>query len=226
MPEPGDNAELEIPVWDGNRFLLPGSRRPVLRTMTPRLNDRENGRLMLDVVVHGDGAAARWASEASEGSPVAVSGPARGYSIDPQARSLILAGDETAIAAISQILEALAQEVDASVYLETPRSARPALPDRPRCEVHWIDQEGDVPGGPLADEVGEVQIPESGRLWAAGEAAAMQRLRRRLFDDRGIARAQATIRGYWKHGRGGDDQGNDQGSDQGNYQGSDQAEGS
>jgi NADPH-dependent ferric siderophore reductase len=80
--------------------------------------------------------------------------------------------------------------------------------------VHWIDQEGDVPGGPLADEVGEVQIPESGRLWAAGEAAAMQRLRRRLFDDRGIARPQATIRGYWKHGRGGDDQGNDQGSDQ------------
>jgi NADPH-dependent ferric siderophore reductase len=41
-------------------------------------------------------------------------------------------------------------------------------------------------------------------VWAAGEAAAMQRIRRHLFDEREVPRAQATVRGYWKHGRRGD----------------------
>jgi NADPH-dependent ferric siderophore reductase len=37
-----------------------------------------------------------------------------------------------------------------------------------------------------------------------GEAAAMQRIRRHLFEDRGLPRSQASVRGYWKHGRSGD----------------------
>jgi NADPH-dependent ferric siderophore reductase len=38
-------------------------------------------------------------------------------------------------------------------------------------------------------------------VWAAGEAAAVQRIRSHLFVDRGLPRAHATVRGYWKHGR-------------------------
>jgi NADPH-dependent ferric siderophore reductase len=32
----------------------------------------------------------------------------------------------------------------------------------------------------------------------------VQRIRRHLFADRGLPRAQASVRGYWKHGRSGD----------------------
>jgi NADPH-dependent ferric siderophore reductase len=42
-------------------------------------------------------------------------------------------------------------------------------------------------------------------VWAAGEAAAMQRIRRHLFDEREIPRPRTWIRGYWKHGRAGDE---------------------
>jgi len=35
-------------------------------------------------------------------------------------------------------------------------------------------------------------------VWVAGEAAAVHRIRRHLFDERGLPRRQATIRGYWK----------------------------
>ena len=42
------------------------------------------------------------------------------------------------------------------------------------------------------------------RVWVAGEAAAMQSIRRHLFEDRRLPRAQASVRGYWKHGRSGD----------------------
>jgi NADPH-dependent ferric siderophore reductase len=31
-----------------------------------------------------------------------------------------------------------------------------------------------------------------------------QRIRRHLFEERGLPRPQATVRGYWKHGRAGD----------------------
>jgi NADPH-dependent ferric siderophore reductase len=41
-------------------------------------------------------------------------------------------------------------------------------------------------------------------VWAAGEAAAVQRIRRHLFEERSMARAHTTVRGYWKHGRAGD----------------------
>jgi NADPH-dependent ferric siderophore reductase len=38
-------------------------------------------------------------------------------------------------------------------------------------------------------------------VWAAGEAAAMQRIRKHLFDERNAPRDHTTVRGYWKHGR-------------------------
>jgi NADPH-dependent ferric siderophore reductase len=44
------------------------------------------------------------------------------------------------------------------------------------------------------------------RVWAAGEAAAMQRIRRHLFDERDVPRRHAVVRGYWKAGRAGDEE--------------------
>ncbi|MGH9136793.1 MAG: SIP domain-containing protein, partial [Acidimicrobiales bacterium] len=49
----------------------------------------------------------------------------------------------------------------------------------------------------------QAQLAPGARVWAAGEAAAMQRIRRHLFEERGRSRRDATVRGYWKHGRAG-----------------------
>jgi NADPH-dependent ferric siderophore reductase len=38
-------------------------------------------------------------------------------------------------------------------------------------------------------------------VWAAGEAAAMQRIRRHLFEHLGVPRSHAVVRGYWKRER-------------------------
>ncbi len=53
--------------------------------------------------------------------------------------------------------------------------------------------------------VSGVDILTGSRLWAAGEAAAMQRIRRHLFEERGWPRGAAVVRGYWKYGRAGGD---------------------
>jgi NADPH-dependent ferric siderophore reductase len=206
LPDVDRPETLEMPDWDGNRFTLPDGRRPVLRTLTPRYQDAEAGRLQLDVVVHGDGAASKWASSSGRSGRAAVSGPARGYQVDAGATALVLGGDETAIAAIGQILEALPAALDVSVLMETATAdARPALPSHPRCRVTWVEPSGPVPGAALAAELSGVELPESARLWAAGEAASMQRLRQSLFVERGVPRTRATIRGYWKHGRRGEE---------------------
>jgi NADPH-dependent ferric siderophore reductase len=84
-------------------------------------------------------------------------------------------------------------------------AARVTLPDHPRLRAEWCHLPAGAPvGEALFDAVRGTEVPPEARVWAAGEAAAVQRIRRHLFDDRGLPRAAATIRGYWKHGRRGD----------------------
>jgi NADPH-dependent ferric siderophore reductase len=170
--------------------------------LTPRTSDRDPECLQFDVAVHGEGAASRWAATAAIGSPVAVSGPARGYEVDPAMTAMVLGGDETAFAAVGQIIEQVASTVPVSLYFElAPGGQVLPVPSHPRLEVNWLRGDGRVPGGELAAALSGAQFDDGTRLWAAGEAAAMQRVRRQLHRERNISRSHAVIRGYWKWGR-------------------------
>lgn len=205
LPSPR-GQELVIPSWNGNEFLLPDGRRPTIRTFTPWRVDPEALELDLEIVIHGDGVASEWAEAAEPGDPAAISGPGRGYAIDRDAPAFLLAGDETAIPAISQLLEALPTETPVQVYIEVAHpDARLPLPDHPRATVEWRDlAPGASPGDALVAAVRGPDLVPGTRVWVAGEAEAVQRIRRYLFEDRGLPRAQASVRGYWKHGRSGD----------------------
>ena len=205
LPWPG-TQELVVPSWNGNEFLLPDGRRPAIRTLTPRRVDPETFEIELDIVIHGGGGVSEWAQAAEPGDPAAISGPGRGYAIDRDAPAFFLGGDETAIPAISQILAALPAERPVQVHIEVAHpDARIALPDHPRVTAEWCDLTPDAPSGDaLFAAVRSADLEPGIRVWVAGEAAAMQRIRRHLFEDRGLPRSQASVRGYWKHGRSGD----------------------
>jgi NADPH-dependent ferric siderophore reductase len=205
VPPPG-SSELVMPRWNGNEFLLPGGDRPTIRTLTPRRLDPAGLELDVEVVVHGGGALSAWVGAARPGVRVAVSGPGRGYDIDRGATDHLLAGDETAIPAISQLLELLPPTTRARVIVEAADpAARLPLPRHPGAEATWHDlPAGAPPGDALVDAVARTEIGLGTRVWVAGEAAAVQRIRRLLFQERGLARSQTTIRGYWKQGRSGD----------------------
>jgi NADPH-dependent ferric siderophore reductase len=202
-------AALVLPQWTGNQFVLPGGARPNIRTLTPRRFDPTGLELDVDVVIHGHGAASGWAARAAAGDEAAVSGPARGYTIDPEGGRFLLAGDETALPAVSQLLESLPAGLPVQAWIEIAApDARLTLPTRSGAAVIWLDRPTrGLPGDLLVEAVGEAELGPGVRIWAAGEAAAMQRIRRLLSETRGFPRQHATVRGYWKHGRaGGSDQ--------------------
>ncbi|MCH7789957.1 MAG: siderophore-interacting protein [Acidobacteria bacterium] len=199
---PPDGDRLVIPAWSGNQFVLPDGDRAPIRTFTPRRLDPSERELTLDIVVHEGGAASDWASSAAEGDEVAISGPGRGYEIDPTASDYLLVGDETALAAIAQLLEVFAPTTQVTVHVEiADPSARLELPPHPATTVAWHELgEGSAPGSTLVDVIAGLEEVPAG-VWIAGEAASVQKIRKNLFDERGLARARATVRGYWKLGR-------------------------
>ena len=207
LPSPG-SSELVLPAWHGNEFLLPDGNRATIRTLTPRRFDPEARELDVDIVLHdGVGAASGWAAAATPGDEAAISGPARGYVIDSDVPAFVLAGDETAIPAIGQLLEWLPAGRAVRVLIEVSvPDVRIAMPAHSDATVEWVEQAADAaPGDALVAAVRDVDIGAGTRIWAAGEAAAMQRIRRHLFEERGMSRGEATVRGYWKHGRTGGD---------------------
>lgn len=202
IPPPGPAAPL--PEWHGNEFLLPDGRRPTIRTLTPRRFDPPS--LEVWIVLHGSGAASDWAAGARPGTPAAVSGFGRGYVVPDGATSFLVAGDETALAAVSQLLEVLPSHATVAVHVEiADAAARFEVGSHPGATISWHLARRDAPpGDALVRALEDAPIGADTHVWAAGEAAAMQRIRRHLFDERGIERARTWVRGYWKHGRAGD----------------------
>jgi NADPH-dependent ferric siderophore reductase len=195
--------DLVMPTWNGNQFLLPDGRRPVIRTLTPRRFDEASLELDVEIVVHEGGAASEWSSNAEPGDRAAVSGPGRGYRIDLDAAGFVIVGDETALPAIAQLLEWMPSSMAVDVHVEAaePDAVFPlAASDSTRIEWHVRDEDA-LPGRALVEAIKASTLTEGTRIWAAGEAAAMHQIRHHLFDERGLSRSVATVRGYWKHGR-------------------------
>jgi NADPH-dependent ferric siderophore reductase len=205
VPQPGHD-ELVLPSWTGNEWLLENGQRPAIRTFTPRRADPEAAELDLEIVVHGRGVASEWAAAATPGQPAAISGPARGYRVDPDAQAFLIAGDETALAAIGQLLEVLPPTTPVEVHIEIADAvAQVALPEHPRARLSWhVNEQGAPPGAAMVGAIQAAELSPGVRVWVAGEAAAVQRVRRHLFEERGLSRSHASVRGYWKQGRAGD----------------------
>jgi NADPH-dependent ferric siderophore reductase len=202
-------GELVLPEWNGNEYLHADGSRPPLRTLTPLRIDPVAGEVDVEVVLHGDGPLARWATGARPGDEVAISGTGRGYEIDAEASRFVLIGDESAVPAITTILGALPHHAEARVLVEAADPTAELPLGGPRTtHVTWhLAPRHDPPGEALVAAVVATPLSADDRVWAAGEAAAVQRIRRHLFEELGLPRTRAVVRGYWKHGRaaGGDD---------------------
>jgi NADPH-dependent ferric siderophore reductase len=208
---PRDDGVLELPEWSGNEFRWGDGTRARIRTLTPievRTDasvEAAGAELDVDIVLHGTSPLSRWARAALAGEPLeaAISGTGSGYEIDPAVTSYVLLGDESAAPAIATLLRDLPPSVRVVVVVERRPAAEPVeLPAHPGATVTWSAlPEGAAPGSTLVDAMDAVVLEPDTRVWAAGEAAGVQRLRKLLFDGRDVPRSHASVRGYWKAGR-------------------------
>jgi len=160
--------------------------RSPMRTYTIRdiVRDGADVRLVVDFVVHGDqghglGPACRWALAAKTGDVVQVIAPHRlteygGTEFDPaERRHLLLIGDETAVPALTRILEDLRPRHTGEVFVEVPTSADILdlrLP--PGFEMTWLPRNDDACGRRLVQEVRRhLGLPPSTEFEALPELA-------------------------------------------------------
>ncbi|GAB2520865.1 siderophore-interacting protein [Paramicrobacterium agarici] len=129
LPDTGFDTFPMGADWYSEWRDLPEHQRNPFRTYSIRDIRVEDRELDVDFVAHGDGGpASQWAASARAGDRVVVVGPdsrsaARGVGLtwNPgSAKHLLIAGDETAVPAVSAILESLPRDAVGRVFLEVP----------------------------------------------------------------------------------------------------------
>ncbi|MFJ6897939.1 siderophore-interacting protein [Streptomyces hokutonensis] len=216
LPHPGQSEpavpyELGDGWWQAWRE-LPDDVRAVMRSYTLRALRRDPDEIDIDFVLHEPaGPASRWASSASAGDRVVLLGPAvadnRAIRFRPpeDADLVVVWGDETAVPAVSAILEALPSGTRARVWLEVQHTGDiQDLVTAADAEVTWLVRENQgAEGSPMAlGALRAAQLPSAERpyVWIAGESGQVKALRRHFVGERGFDRRRVTFVGYWRQG--------------------------
>lgn len=209
FPQPGIVYPEPLDLWTV-RETMPREQWPHTRTYTVRWVDEMAGELAIDFVIHGDeGLAGPWAAAAQPGDSLVFTGPGGGYNPDPTADWYLFAGDESALPAISAVIESLPRHARGLAFLEVDNDAdiqAVAAPDG--VELRWLLRRG-APAGTSEALVGAVRDaawPEGRvQVFAHGERGYMKGLRNVFYAQRGLERAQVSLSGYWAQGRVEDD---------------------
>ncbi|MFE2217305.1 siderophore-interacting protein [Streptomyces canus] len=209
--EPGVPVELGDGWWQAWRE-LPDDVRAVMRSYTLRSLRRNPDEIDIDFVLHEPaGPASAWAARACAGDKVQLLGPAvadnRAIRFRPPEDTdlVLLWGDETALPAVSAILEALPAGQRARVWLEV-RDAGDIqdLATEADAEITWlVAEETGAACSPMAlDALRDARLPDAERpyVWIAGESGCVKELRRHFVRERGIDRRRVTFVGYWRQG--------------------------
>jgi NADPH-dependent ferric siderophore reductase len=190
------DAQLR-PAQDVELLLREASGRRVKRRYTIR--QARDGRLDLDVLLHGDGPGSHWGQSAQPGDPVQFQGPRGKLELRPAPWHLLV-GDESALPAIAALAEALPADEAAAAYVEV-RDGADELPIT-GADVTWVHR-GDAPAGGadlLTAALRDVAPPPGSRAYLMGESRAMIALRT-LVEAAGVAHENVFVKGYWNLGR-------------------------
>ena len=181
-----------------------GSEKPVVRSYTVRKYEEDVRELTLDMVVHGDtGPAAKWANHVRAGEMIQISGPGACKMVNLDADWFFLAGDMSAVPAISVNLQSLPNDAVGYVVLEViSERDKFDLIVPPGIEVHWvINSTPELHSTILQDTVMALPWQESAAaVWVAGEFASSRTLRHYFRHVRKVPREHMYVSCYWKIG--------------------------
>ncbi|MGU3577206.1 siderophore-interacting protein [Brucellaceae bacterium C25G] len=207
-------GETGIPVWPE------GEQELVGRAYTIRHIDADAGTVDIDLVLHAHddeddqhhdgGFGARWALEAVPGDIVGMTGPGGGTA-PFNADWYLLAGDETALPAISRILENLPAGSKATVRIEiADKDEEQVLNTKAELDLRWLHRNGtkDDRKELLCDAVQEIEYPDHEEnifVWVGCEFSAFRSIRSFIRKEKKIPREKHLVVAYWRQGTSGDD---------------------
>lgn len=208
-----DHVKVFFPARPGEAPMVPsgppGSHvtgtgpGPIARDYTPRRYDSRRNELDLEFSLHGDGPAARWASQAAAGQQLAVGGPRGSFLITGTFDWHLLAGDDTALPAIARRLEELPAGARAIVIAEVDNAAEEQRwQSAATVQQTWLHRDGRHAGDAalLERAVTECSLPSGdGYAWIACESNVARTVRQRLLE-RGLNKQWIKAAGYWKRG--------------------------
>lgn len=172
-----------------------GGARPTMREYTPRRIDLEANELDIDFVLHGDGPASTWATQATPGQYLDIAGPRASLVVPDMFDSYLLIGDETALPAIGRRLEGLppGRRVVAVIQVEDVHEQQP-LPSQAQVDVQWLIRGQDD----VLARVQHMPLPE-GRVyaWVALEKALTRQVKAALLE-KGVPDDALKAAAYWR----------------------------
>lgn len=175
------------------------------RAYTVRHYNSATHELDLDFYLHGDtGPVGAWAMRVQAGDEFEVSElrSRSGVDVSASAATHVLLGDETALPAISAIIEALPATAQARAFISLADQAdRVLLRSAAPLSIGWL-QRSNALSGTLIEWLSKVDLSSDSatQYWVAGESVEVKAIRNLLLE-RGVSAAAIDASGYWKQGQ-------------------------
>lgn len=188
--------DLRLPAttdWWSELQAMPADRRPVVRNYTVRRIDPAGCRLDVDFALHGDsGPASAWAMRAEPGDRIGILSDGARYEVGDADWQLLI-GDETALPAISAMLEGIRTPVHTLLEVEDEQVVVDLA-----GEATWLFRSGPH-GARTVEALRTLPFPPGKPyVWVAGESTLATSVRRYLVNERGIDKEQIYFCGYWR----------------------------
>jgi NADPH-dependent ferric siderophore reductase len=196
---PGQDLMLAIPNGAGTN-----DGGTINRRYTVRRADPAAGTVDLDLVVHGDGPAARWATDAPIGSTIAAVGP-RGKVVPVDGVDWhLFVSDESGWAATAAMVESLPEGVRAVIVVdvagEEEQQPLEAVAD---VYISWCNRDGGPPGRSeqVVAALDALTLPDGrGHAYLSAEFSVV-RVVAAWLGERGFAPDDIAPKAYWRSGR-------------------------
>ncbi|WP_111497235.1 MULTISPECIES: siderophore-interacting protein [Marinobacter] len=177
-------------------------QRPMMRTYTIRHQRADE--IDVDFMVHDtEGPASSWAQAAQPGDRILIGGPGARKLVDPEADWFLLAGDMTALPAMSVNLELMPADARGYAVIEVVDEADIQELDHPEnVELHWVvNPTPDADGQTLLNRVRQLAwLDGEPSVWAACEFTSMRNLRKHFKQEKEVGRRSLYVSSYWKIG--------------------------
>lgn len=182
------------PVWPEP------SESPAVRTYSLRRHDVERQTVQVDFVLHEPGGpASEWAAQARPGMQIGLAGPGGPRPLLPRAPWLLMAGDLSALPAISALLEGMHADARGQVWIQLDDERdRQQLSAPPGVQLFWMIAPPAAAGAELRASLQAQPLPEQAYFWLAGENAQVVATRDEILARAPELRSRMYAVPYWK----------------------------